>query len=235
MQAPVLILSADPHAWLIPAVCHQLNKHWQPRPPVIVAGFTPIPKLPMWAEWLKIGDFFDYPVTRWSDGLAVAAEQMPERFILLLDDYLILRRVDTVAIDIITDYMQGHNDILRFDLCTDRLYNKHAVEAGALGRLDLIETKPGADYQLSTQPSMFDRDKLLALIKPNESPWQFELNGSERANATGWRVVGTRQAPVRCKIAVNKGKFDLDTPWQVPPAVLSPEDRKDLEDKGMLR
>ena len=232
---PVLILSADPHAWLIPAVCHQIQKHWQPLPEVIVAGYSPIRHLPHWAHFLRIGEFADYPVNRWSDGFALAVRSMPEHFILLLDDYLLLRRVDTAAIEIIYRYItEDAPEIVRFDLCTDRLYAKDAIEAGALGRLDLIETKNGSEYQISTQPSIFDRDKLLKLIVPGETPWQFELNATARVQAYNWRVVGTRQAPVRVKIAVNKGNFDLDTPWQVPPAVLPLADREELSKKGMI-
>lgn len=146
-----------------------------------------------------------------------------------------MRRVDTAAIEIIYRYItEDATDIVRFDLTTDRLYAKDAIEAGAIGRLDLIETANGSDYQISTQPSIFDRDKLLKLIVPGESPWEFELNATRRAQGYPWRVVGTRQAPVRVKIAVNKGTFDLDTPWQVPPAILSLADRVELSKKGMI-
>jgi len=226
-------MTADPNAWLVPAVLHQINKHWQPRPQVFVAGYSPIPKMPAWAEFFSLGKIEDYPASKWSDGFYQAVKLMPEHFILMLDDYLILRRVDTAAIEIIYRYITEQNNILRFDLCTDRLYSQDAIEAGALGRLDLIETLPGAQYQMSTQPSLFDRDKLLSVIVPNESPWQFEMLGSARANLSAWRVVGTRQAPIRVKIAVNKGKLDLDTPWQVPPAILSVEDRQELIEKGL--
>ena len=131
--------------------------------------------------------------------------------------------------------MTGRDDIFRFDLSTDRLYAPGAKHAGYIGRLDLLETAHDVPYQVSAQPGIFDREKLLEIMVKSESPWDFEIMGSYRMQEyPQWRVFGTRQAPVRCKIAVNKGKLDLETPWQYPAAILAPEDVSELKAKGLI-
>jgi len=45
-------------------------------------------------------------------------------------------------------------------------------------------------YSISMQSSIWDREKLLKFLKesPNESPWEFELNGTKRLNMTDYDV-----------------------------------------------
>ena len=76
---------------------------------------------------------------------------------------------------------------------------------------------------------MWNKAHLLSLIEPGESPWQTEIHATQRMNALpNLRVLGTRQAPVRHLIAINKGELDLYGAWQFPKAMLSDADRTRL-------
>ena len=238
-QPPVVILTSDHHAWIIPAMLAQMERHWRPLPErVIVAGFTPPPfLLPAWVEWYSIGEFANYPADKWSDGLRdfLKAHRELTHFILLLEDYLCTRTVDVEAVEMLYQLAQNNPGVLRVDLCSDRAGNSAPkVEVGYLGRLDLIEIPPPAEYHVSTQPSIWNRDRLAEILKRNESAWQFELDGTNRANHLNQRVIGTRQAPMRIKIAINKGHFDLETPWQWPPTNLTAEDTADLRKRKLI-
>lgn len=231
---PLVYIVSDKHLNVLRASLHLLRKYWiglMPR--VIIAGYShPKWELPDWAEFWSIGDFKDYPAERWSDGLIRFLDHGPLRpadsqLIVMLEDYFVLRDIDTNSIVLMSQYLRSRPDVLRMDLSTDRLYCQTVKEIGCFGRMDIVETPPPADYQCSLQPAIWDRQKLRALLRPNESPWEFELLGTARANNQFyWSAVGTRQAPIRVRIAVNKGVFDLDTNWQYPHAIMNEEDKR---------
>lgn len=237
MYPPIVYFVSDKYLNVLRASLHFLRKYWlgKTMPRVVIAGYTkPRWELPEFAEFWSIGDFSDYPAKRWSDGIIRFLDFGPlnadDQMIIMLEDYLVLRDIDTSGISLLSQYMRTKPDLLRLDLSTDRLYCKTAREIGCIGRFDLIETKAPADYQCSLQPAIWDRAKLRQLLLAGESPWEFELNGTYRANMNSWSAIGTRQAPIRVKIAVNKGILDLDTNWQYPHALMHQSDRRTAEE-----
>jgi hypothetical protein len=130
-------------------------------------------------------------------------------------------------------YMLDNPDVIRFDLTTDRLGDKHH-DIGWFHHFDLIEAEKTATYNLSFQASIWRRELLLEVLRPGESPWESEINGSVRLNATPYRVVGTRQWPMKYIIAVNKGRLALDGSWCVPPRQLSQGDLIELAHERLI-
>ncbi len=234
---PIVYFVSDKYLNVLRASLFLLRKYWiGAMPRVIIAGYSkPKWPIPEWAEFWSTGDFSDYPANKWSNGIIKfldhgTLDPRDSHLIILLEDYFVLRDIDTSGIAMLTQFMKNRSDALRFDLSTDRLYCTGNIESGCVGRFDLIETKPPSDYQCSLQPGIWDRAKLRQLLREDESPWQFELSGTNRANANQWTAFGTRQAPIRVKIAVNKGVLDLDTNWQYPHAIMNPADKQNASE-----
>lgn len=230
MTVPVAIFTADHRHAELRAMLYLYTKYWNW--PATVYGFN-APQFPLGdnVTFKSLGWMADYPADKWSNGIIKALDLIDgERFIMMLEDYWLVRPVDVEAVDLLDDYMSKHPDIVRADLTTDRLYASNLKELGALSRLDIIENDPPADYHFSTQAGIWNKELLRRFLVPNETPWHCELEGTNRmktAHSKGEaaRVIGTRQFPVRYLIAVQAGKLTLDGGYQKPAPILSEEDK----------
>jgi hypothetical protein len=111
----------------------------------------------------------------WSDNLMRALGQIKEDYILLFLEDLILRAPvdqDLLASSIAWATQRGveHLRLNATERPDERL-------TASIGRI-----REGAMYRTSTVLTMWRRDVLLALLRPGESAWEFELVGSARSD-----------------------------------------------------
>jgi len=146
-----------------------------------------------------------YPKERWSDGLIrFLQDYHDDVFVLLLEDYLLCRTVDHNGINTLADYMRFHDDVVRLDLTTDRLYGKGMHDVEPYGHYDIIACDKDAMYEISLQAAIWNRRNLLTLLKPNMNPWEVETQTDMVKQP--YRVLGTRQFPVRYANLMLKGE-----------------------------
>lgn len=195
-----------------------------------VYGFSKPEKYDEGFPFVSIGKFEDYPVGLYSNGLIKCLEMIEDDHVIIsLEDYWMMRNVNTSGIQSAHYFMQNNPKVVRFDLTTDRLYTDPFRDIGSMDVFDIIESGKNNQYNLSLQASMWDRKLLLSLLQPYESPWEVELEGTHRLNSSDLRVVGTRQWLMKYHIVVNKGRLDTKGQWQYPPRSLKYEDWLDLE------
>jgi len=201
----IVIFTCNKMYCCLPITSYLLNTFWSELQEVIVAGYEPLPfSLPDNFTFHSIAPH-TYPVNEWSTGVIEFLEWFKdENFIFSFEDYWLSRSVDCPAIASLDSYLSCHPDVWRVDLTGDRLYSGRAVDRGAWGHLDMIETTPDVPYCLSTQMSAMNRRNMLRIIKPHMSPWQFELQDQQAALGS-LRVLGTRQMPVRYTIGWGTG------------------------------
>jgi len=191
----VIVTTCDKYLWAIRPFAYLFNTYWSELQEVIVVGFKPPKfKLPPNFEFFSLGPS-EYPANRWSNQVIDFLRQFPDsHFVWLLEDYWLNRRADNSGISTLHEYMQLHPEVLRIDLTTDRLYNGQMFEVESYGHYDIIETPRGSPYQMSVQAAIWNRKLLLALLRPNTSPWDVEMYTQPPASM---RVLGTRQWPLR--------------------------------------
>lgn len=235
MKVPIYCFTSDKHLWALQPFAYLHNKYWDW--PVIVAGYTPPEfKLPGNFAFVSIGKFEDYPFKRWSDGVIKFLETMEDEiFIYTMEDFWLLRQVDTEALEILGEYMLNHPEVARIDLSTDRLYAGGMYDYEYLGRLDLIANELPVQYLMSFQIGMWRKSELLKYLIPGESPNECEIAGSGRMNKDGALVLGTRQFPIRYLIAIQFGKLTLDGGYQYPTrAPMRRDDIEELKERGFI-
>lgn len=154
-------------------------------------------------HFVSIGNQDDWPMPRWSEKLMWILEEVAEpQFILMLEDYWLLRQVDVRAVKMLFDYAAQFRNVLKIDLAQDRLY----INGGAdflygvntydnVGYLDLVKSPPGTPYQMSLWGGIWNRDQLRRVLIPGETPQEIEIAGSSRVT-DDQLVLGTRQAPL---------------------------------------
>lgn len=182
-----------------------------------------------------------YSSHEWSDKLIGILENVADEvFILLLDDYWLVRPVNTYAVRMMYDYMHQFEYVVKFDLTTDRLYSDPGFYLygyntyNTLGYLDLIKSKPSTSYHLSLWGGLWRRDLLKEVLIPGETAQQIELNGTHRLSQKGDEVLvlGTRQAPMKHANIIQAGKFNTDPMVGLP--ALTEGDREELKELGYL-
>jgi len=215
-----------PFAWL-------MNKYWKPNPEVVVAGFTkPSFKLPSNFEFVSVGKFEDYPITRWTDALREFLSDFDDEvFILMLEDYWITRAVDTEAVQILVDYMHQFEYVIKADLCADRLYAHGAdLNYGNAGRLDLIKSMPGSPYHMSLMTGAWRKSHLMRHLQPGWTPWDLEIVGTTMlSHDQDVIVVGCKQWPVKHTLA-----FRANDPGSLLLNEIDPDDVKQMRALGLL-
>jgi hypothetical protein len=112
----------------------------------------------------------------WSKGMLKVLDSIQApNILLLLEDFFIEAPVDSAQILKYVNWVKQNNaNVLR--LCTVPGPN------GASSNEEIGIISVGADYRISTQAAIWNKDCLFSLIKEDESIWQFELIGTKRSD-----------------------------------------------------
>lgn len=241
----VIVMTSDKQYNLLPAYAHQFDKHWgMGQVDTVICGFSPLPfrlKEPEY-KFYSIGANEHYPANRWSDALIKVLDEVAEDvFLLMLEDYFLVRPVDIQAIRMMYDYMFQFQNVIKFDVTTERLFansgGQYLFGYGTyetLGYLDLIKSDFSSPYHLSLWGGLWRRDLLRKFLVPGETAQQIELNGTHRLAQVGDEllVLGTRQAPMRHANVYQRGQWNDDPMTGLP--ALKAVDREELRGRGYI-
>lgn len=201
-----IVMTSDKQKDKLPGFFYLWDKYYQADVVGVVCGFTKPDDFPSNWRFVSQGIQSEYPPKRWSERLMSVLDNVADEvFILLLEDYWLVRPTDTTAVKMMHDYMHQFRNVLKFDLSSDRLYANGGGQylGGAniydnLGYLDLIKSDYTSPYHLSLWGGMWQRDLLRKLLVYNETAQEIEINGTRRLAEYGDEilVLGTRQVPM---------------------------------------
>lgn len=212
----VFVLTCDAYAHSVRAFAYLFNKYFDATQEVIVAGYERFPvDLPPNFVTHSIGQQADYPVNRWSDGLAkLLCDFTDDVFLLFLEDYWIVEPVFQKEVKMLYDYMGQFKYVLKMDMITDRRYAGGVTPYGQVGHIPLVKSDPDSAYHMSLMCGLWNRRNLLKILIPGESPWDIELSGTTRLSTyrMDMLVLGTaswteneRACPIRHTLAHRRG------------------------------
>jgi hypothetical protein len=149
-----------------------------------------------------------YPAGRglkWSGCLLKALEQVSTPNVLLaLDDFFLRERVDTPRLLRLLDAKTTR----RLDML--RLIPRPGPDQVIERDLDYGIISNDADYRVSTQAAFWTTSVLQGLLRPHESIWEFEIEGTKRSRGQGTFACVYKSAfPYRHHV-VERGKW---FPW----------------------
>ena len=172
----IVCLTSNGYLRFVPAFCHYFTKFWGRQENVLVAGYEELPDLPLGFSYFCIGKQADYT---WSGGLMEVLKEIDDKWVLLfLEDYLISGPVRLDLVDGLTKVKAA----VKVDLWS------HSRDIHSRRRYDYLYDYRGAEvyrqtnswYLMSTWVALWDRKFLLDALKPDEDPWQFELEATKR-------------------------------------------------------
>ncbi len=149
----------------------------------------------------------------WTGRLIDYLRELPHaNVILMLDDFFLRRRVDTATVSSCVDFAQKH------DATQVRLIPHPAPTDRLAGSTLVGECARGSPYRVSTQAAVWSRTRLLELLHPGESIWDFEHNSNQRIDAQehGFYAVWRAALPYQGILAhhvVEKGKWLPHEKW----------------------
>ena len=168
----VLVVSCDKYRDLWLPFFTLLFRYWPDCPYQVYLCSNTTPYADPRVKTLLIG-----ADTSWSSNLKRCLEQFPaEYFILLQEDFLLTKPVDTRRIRGLVDYLR-----VRKGACL-RLFPSPPPEKLSEDNLEVGEISKGALYRVSLQAAIWEKDALYDLLKEGESPWDLENIGSRRSD-----------------------------------------------------
>ena len=138
----------------------------------------------------------------WSSRAVEHLEQLKSPYVLMmLEDFMLDRPVDNVLLDRLVTLMD------RLDLHAIRLYPEPAPALAMPGVPLIGYQSEGQLNRTSTHATIWRRESLLELIRPGESLWEFEINGSIRSNRFAGGICGCWRPAIHYVMAIGKGRW----------------------------
>ena len=210
---PIYVMTCNKYMRTLRGFAYLFNKYWYHEQPVTILGFDPPSfDLPNNFSFLSLGRDEDYPVNRWSDALLEFLHHplTPKYFVMFLEDYWIKSSVNIRVVARAIDYCESRGDVLKLDLAEDRKFSKDVIPLNKLLDIDLLMSNPESQYHMSLYIGAWFRDKMKRVIVPGETPWQVELEGTNRLRAIpNLTVIGTGNNPVPITLAHRNGNSHI--------------------------
>ena len=180
----VVILTCDNYDWIVPIFLHFYKKYW--------------PEKPYETEIITESNHLDGYVfytkgVSWSSGILNYLEQSSDnKFLLLMEDYIIKGPVNTGRVQLAERLCEGNVGCVRLN-APDKYYSRHTIESGTKFYKEYPLDKP---YSMSMQAAIWQKQYLIELLRHKEDAWQAELAGSKRiASMKGrWRILWAKSA-----------------------------------------
>lgn len=230
----VACLTNDKNLWAVRVFAHLFNRFWGASQRVEVVGFHPPQHLPGNFSFYQVAAK-NWPAEMWTDQLIKYLSSLDdELLILMLEDYWLVRPVNLHCITKMWGLakqlttMPSDQKLLRIDLTADRASKKQAKHFVTDGEYNVISTPAHTPYQMSYQAAIWHVPTLLEVLVRRETPWQSEVDGSQRLKQRGdLLVLGTEVHPLyyvpalrRHKIGIpNWGKIPADVRAEIKPLI----------------
>jgi hypothetical protein len=172
-QVTILVSTCDAYSACWMPFCHGLTKYWPEHPQELV--FITNHKIVDYGRTLRVGED-----KGWARNLLFALDQVRTPYVLYAqEDYWIDR---PVAHANILDYLQimqtGGVDYVR-------LYPAPRPSVSYPGDIRLGIMSSQSEYRASLQMALWRKSTLIELLNPDETPWQFEVQGTRRSAKFG--------------------------------------------------
>jgi hypothetical protein len=171
----ILVASTDAYADLWAPFFTLFRRYWPDCPYPVYLGSNVRTYAAEGVRPITVGEDID-----WSTGFIAMVRRIDEPYILvLLEDYLLSAPVETARIESLYEEMK------RRSAACMRVMPVPGAPAADPDFPDAGELPRGMPYRVSLQAAIWRSDELLELLRPGESPWEFELRGTSRSDLLG--------------------------------------------------
>lgn len=204
MNIPIVVTTSNKYHHLLRIFIYLFNKNWSSEQRVEIVGYDkPNFYLPLNFSFHSMGEQVGGP-NNFTTDLRKYFEKQEQWLIWLFEDSFI-KDVDFKRLQYVSDLREVN--VGRINLAREAIKQDHFL-IGSSEYGNLYENTQTANYRLSTQPSIWNKDFLLRYMIPGLTPWQFETQDSVN---DGWRILGLGDAVVSHNEGVTKRDiYDYD-------------------------
>ena len=159
----LVVLSCDKNQDIFDAFHHCMEKYYPEHPEIIY--ITETIKNPYYKTI-----FSDIELDKWTKRIREALKQIDdEQILIMIDDFFIRQPVDVERIKYLSTQLKGN--IATF--CFEKSYDKNDEETEVKG---MKKRQHGAPYEVALNCGLWQKDKLIDILKGEYTPWQVEGN-----------------------------------------------------------
>ena len=166
----VVILTCDEYAWIVPVCLYFYRKYW-PDNPYKTDIITE-------SNYIKGHSVFYTKGASWSSGiLAYLDKSKEDKFIFILEDHMIRRKVDTARVREAEKICKGKTGYIRLNNAPNKYFNRHTIDSDIKGfrEYPLVQR-----FAMTIQITIWQKGFLRDVLRENESAWQTERIGTAR-------------------------------------------------------
>ncbi len=195
----VLVASCDKYKDVLVLFTELWKKHWADCPfDCVLVTETDPDACGIFSRVITCGNRLS-----WCEMMAQALEQIETPYLMLLmDDYFLTEKVDTVHI------LSRFEQMQKFNAANLRLIPNPMPQLPFAADSSLGEYDKRKAYCVATQTGFWQRDYLQSLVKGLKSAWEFERYGSFRVSGETRPILATRQKEFPFVDAVHKGYWE---------------------------
>lgn len=236
----VYVATSDKYIHLIEIYQFLFNKFWGRNYEVVVLGY----KQPEF----KLDDnftFYSFGTSRntaneWGTNLKKYVENSIDDpfFIFMLEDMFPASHVDFNLLNIIVKSL--NDGIGRFNITNnhDKCRYLDTMEVGRLDKYILLECTANSNYRISTMPSIWNRNYFLKYLKDGMSPWDFEVDGSNKSKGDGYKILGIKDVyALDNTLSVRNGNLNTDLDFSIcdnPNKFISKDVIDEMKNKNII-
>lgn len=191
-----MIPTCDNYIHLLEGLMYTTRKFWLLKNQFIILGYKE-PKFKLDDNWSFVSLGVDKGPSEWSNDLLTFFNDFKdEYFINMIDDTLMTRLSDIKKIELVFNYMQSNKLVKKVFLHgsltsgNKSLYGPIVLTPVLNLNSEFYDVNQVSNYRSSLQSAIWYKDYFLKLLKPNMTPWSFEL---QHAKNDGARILTTKE------------------------------------------
>ena len=200
MNLSILVGSCDEYSFLWNKFIYLFNKYWDHD--LNLDKYILTQNLHVNSDQFKTIATGKIP---WTQRLKLALDNIKSDYILWLqDDYFFIRKIPSSTIQ---DYL---NFITQYNIDRFGIHENSNLYIFANTAHKYVKYSQLSLYTISLQASIWNKQFLLSCIDNDETPWQFEIDGSNRLNYRQHNIYLDVQNPPWYLEAMKQGKHTID-------------------------
>ncbi len=184
----IYITACNKYTHVCPVGVEYINKHW-PGQDITIVGYESVQELkdlPNNVSTKFLGKQQNYGES-WTTALIPFFNDVPEEyFVVLLDDLVIMNSMDMDKISVLEEQIKQNK--AQKAMIGGGLPLNLTKEIGE----ELLEFRQDIDYRATLHPAIWNKRYFLKYLKPNMTPWQFEIANNNTAKYDGATIIANK-------------------------------------------
>lgn len=181
----------DDNLFTLKMSSYLFDKYWPKDTTIDVIGFKkPDFEISSKMNFISLASKQEGGASGWSKYILSYLQNIEdEQVIFTLEDFFPTKSPNIKLIKNVSNLLKSNSKIGRFDLTFDSYsFGKYTI-VKKIKNLTIINKEKYTEYRITTQPSLWNKEFLMDILRNTTSPWDFEINGTKYSNSLDYQVL----------------------------------------------